>query len=297
MIALPAGIVIPSFAGEDLHRITVRMRKPDRNGNKYHYVRGSIRDLWLTDAGTGCFITIEAELDCLAVIAAAGDLIGTIGIGSTGVKPDRRAAAILDRATCILGGLDGDRPRKNEKTGRVEMPGPMAGRWWAQTYGSRYLRWVVPEGKDPGEAFEAGVNLRLWIQAGLAKQGQRVPGAPAKAALVKAAPLKKTPRAQPSPAKQQQEPENKVLELTLSNGTTIYLTNDHACWRDLAAQLKPVFTQLELDRLQAATADLEPEQRLAAALRVIEVKETLGGFVKRGELLDQIIEEEEIHAG
>ena len=156
MMALPAGLVIPYFCSGLLHRITIRLIRidPQMPKKKYHYVTGSIRDLWITNPKAKAFVTQEAELDCIAIDEAVGDLVGTIGIGSTGVRPDMRTAAALGKSLCILGGLDFD------------APGIKAGSWWEETY-SQYKRWPVPQGKDAGEFFQAGGNLRLWIMAGL----------------------------------------------------------------------------------------------------------------------------------
>lgn len=168
MLMLPAGIVSPYFVDGKLHRIAIRLIKPDprQPRKKYHYVVGSIRDLWLTNPTAKAFVVQEAEFDCMAVAAAAGDLVGTIGIGSTGVRPDKRCAAALKSSICILGSLDFDSPRYNQQTGKNERPGAKGSEWWAKTY-PHYTRWPVPSGKDAGEAFENGVDLRTWVLAGL----------------------------------------------------------------------------------------------------------------------------------
>ncbi len=153
-LKLDAGLIIPYFVDGLLHRITIRLVKPVVGQGKYSYVKGSIRDLFVTNGSARAFVTAEAELDCIAIDAAAGDLVGTIGIGSTGVRPDMRAAAALDQSLCILGALDTD------------PAGVQAGAWWEEHY-PQYRRWPVPEGKDPGEAFQAGVDLRTWVMAGL----------------------------------------------------------------------------------------------------------------------------------
>ncbi|MBU1138826.1 MAG: hypothetical protein KKA76_07610 [Proteobacteria bacterium] len=155
-LMLPAGLVIPYIVDGILHRITIRLLLPDPQNpkKKYHYVVGSMRDVWLSNPSAKAFVTSEAELDCIAVDEAAGDLVGTVGIGSTGVKPERRAADALSKSLCILDGLDYDQAGAN------------AGVWWQETY-PQSKRWPVPEGKDPGEAFAAGVDLRMWILAGL----------------------------------------------------------------------------------------------------------------------------------
>jgi len=162
MMALPAGLVIPYLVDGRLHRLTIRLLRPDpQTGKKYHYVTGSIRDLWLSNPGARAFITQEAELDCIAIDEAAGDLVGTVGIGSTGVRPDLRTATILEQSLCILGGLDFDGLGSKAAAAVVQ-----AGQWWEKTY-SQYQRWPVPAGKDAGEFFQAGGDLRLWVMAGL----------------------------------------------------------------------------------------------------------------------------------
>lgn len=156
MLMLPAGLVIPYVVNGMLHRLNIRLLRPDPQNpkKKYHYVVGSMRDVWLSNPSAKAFVISEAELDCMAVDEAAGDIVGTIGVGSTGVKPEKRAAESLSRSLCILDGLDYDHA------------GAMAGAWWRDTY-PQSRRWPVPEGKDPGEAFAAGVDLRMWILAGL----------------------------------------------------------------------------------------------------------------------------------
>ncbi len=168
MIMLPAGLVIPCIVNGRLHRLTIRLvgKDPQQPKKKYHYVRGSMRDVWLSNPSARAFVLQEAELDCIAVDGAVGDLVGTIGLGSTGVKPEIRSAKSLESAMVILDGMDYDEPRINQRTGKTERPGAEAGKWWRKQY-PQYVRWPVPEGKDSGEAFAAGVDLRQWIMAGL----------------------------------------------------------------------------------------------------------------------------------
>jgi hypothetical protein len=48
----------------------------------------------------------------------------------------------------------------------MERPGAAGGKWWREQY-QQYKRWPVPRGKDAGEAFAAGIDLRMWVMAGL----------------------------------------------------------------------------------------------------------------------------------
>jgi hypothetical protein len=168
MLMLPAGMVIPVFVDGTLREIGIRLIKPDpkQPKKKYHYVRGSSRPVWLTNPSAKAFVLQEAVLDCIAVDEAAGDLVGTIGLGTTGVAADTRVAAALKASYSLLDAMDFDEPKLNQRTGRMERAGSKAGRQWKEQY-SQYRRWPVPEGKDAGDAFQAGIDLRAWILAGL----------------------------------------------------------------------------------------------------------------------------------
>ncbi|MDX9894310.1 MAG: primase-helicase zinc-binding domain-containing protein [Desulfofustis sp.] len=153
-VKLEAGLVIPYFVDDLLRCLTVRKVRVGKNEPKYDYVKGSVREMFLTNPSAKAFVVVESMFDAIAVDVAAGDLVGAVGVGTTGMRPDLRAAAVLDGSLCILGGLDND------------AAGIAAGEWWASTY-RQYRRWPVPEGKDPGEFFERGGDLRAWILAGL----------------------------------------------------------------------------------------------------------------------------------
>ena len=45
-------------------------------------------------------------------------------------------------------------------------PGAWAAAWWAENFSQAEI-WPPPRGKDPGEAYQKGVNIRDWIIAGL----------------------------------------------------------------------------------------------------------------------------------
>lgn len=250
-LILPAGLVIPYIVDEHLHRLTIRMLRPDRQNprKKYHYVVGSMRDVWLSNPLAQAFVVIEAELDCIAVDEAAGDLVGTIGLGSTGIKPDSRAAAALDGSICILNAMDYD------------APGAKAGAWWEKTY-HQAKRWPVPAGKDPGEATATGVDLRSWILAGL-------PPVIRDAGNID----------DPETTCQDQNPPAGTAGyriMTLSCGREIYLTDDEQLWDDLAAAGKIVFSGHELRRLSAACAGLPANQGEKIKEKVLEAKEIFG---------------------
>lgn len=259
-LMLPAGLVIPYIVDGRLHRLTIRLLRPDQKNprKKYHYVVGSMRDVWLSNPQARAFVVAEAELDCIAVDEAAGDLVGTIGLGSTGVKPEKRAAAALGRSLCILNSMDYD------------LPGAKAGTWWEKTY-PQTRRWPVPEGKDPGEAFAAGVDLRLWVLAGLPPvfQVQEEPAA------------REEKISGPDHADDQPGGEYRVM--TLTDGREICLTDDQEAWRQLAEAGEVVFSGNELRRLQLACVDLSPDEAAEMKKLVLDAKEVFGAaYIYRG---------------
>ncbi len=153
-IKLVAGLVIPYIVDGNLHRITIRLVKPGPKDPKYDYVRGSIRDLWMSNPSARAHVVIEAELDCIAVDEAVGDLIGTVGLGGSGVRPEVGADEHLKKSACILGSQDFDEA------------GFKSHAFWVENY-PNYKLWPVPDGKDPGEAFQKGIDLRDWALGGL----------------------------------------------------------------------------------------------------------------------------------
>lgn len=108
---------------------------------------------WGLDKGT--IITVEAELDGLLLHQQAGDLAGVIALGSAKARPDRVTHEALERADLVLNCLDSDGAGAKE-----------AWSWWKRTY-KNAKRWPVHIGKDPAEAFQKGLDLRVWVMAGL----------------------------------------------------------------------------------------------------------------------------------
>lgn len=79
-----------------------------------------------------------------------------MAIRSNQTKPDTVAHGQLRNAVCILLALD----YEDSGAGIVGLE------WWLSTYAA-CLRWPTPEGKDPGNAFEMGVDIREWLDGGL----------------------------------------------------------------------------------------------------------------------------------
>lgn len=164
---VPRGIVIPTYIDEVIHRVRVRVPEEDRSEDVPGYVAvsGSGDDVAVLNPFLRAFVVVEADLCALLIDWVAGDLVGAIPLVSCDVKPKSRAAALLEKALCILVGTDYE-PRSNGNTGKYENPGGKAARWWLRNY-SRAKRWPVPVGKDPGDALSRGVDIRAWVLAGL----------------------------------------------------------------------------------------------------------------------------------
>jgi hypothetical protein len=158
---LPRGLVIPSIRAGYVQRL--RIRRPEGEP-RYYVVPGSGNAPLFAGRQHRAAVVVESELDALALAEAGGDLAGAYAIGNSSAKPDAESFATLRGLDRILIATDFDEPDHNGNR-----PGTAAARWWLQTF-PQAIRWPVPAGKDPGEAFQEGVNLREWIVAGLTRR-------------------------------------------------------------------------------------------------------------------------------
>ena len=170
---LPKGIVIPYWRAGVLQRIKIRQDNGFEFGPRYYMVPGSSSAPMCLNPDARAFVVVEAELDAIACWAAAPDSVGALGMGTLGGKPDEWLHAILSACLCILNALDVERispkddtPEAIEEAQKKELMQARQRDWWQKTY-PHAERWPVPAGKDPGEAFAAGVDLKTWIVAGL----------------------------------------------------------------------------------------------------------------------------------
>ncbi|MHC1701772.1 MAG: primase-helicase zinc-binding domain-containing protein [Humidesulfovibrio sp.] len=173
---IPRGIVIPDYGpagyAEGALPIRIRIRRPNKDvaGTdfpKYHVMPGSGMAPLLLGAAARAFVVVEAELDAMLVHHLAGDKVGALAVLTNRGKPDAAAFAALSRALTTLVALDYDQAGAEGWT------------WWRDNCPTA-RRWPVPAGKDPGDAFKEGEDLRAWILAGLPpvlRQGR--PEAPA----------------------------------------------------------------------------------------------------------------------
>jgi len=170
---IPRGIVIPHREAGQVVRVRIR-REQDDELPRYYVLPGSTMQTMVRGEVKRAAMVIEAELDAVMVGHQAGDLVRTVALGAAKTKPDARAAALLDEAAVILVALDFD------KTGEDAV------QWWTSRY-PQARHWPAPQGKDPGDAFKAGVDIRAWVAAGL-PEGWTLGQAARKSALHKRAP-------------------------------------------------------------------------------------------------------------
>lgn len=159
---LPQGLVIPWLDSADGSVLRVRIRRSGdlSFGPRYYVVPGSSSGTLMLGPGSPAHVVVESELDAFLVHQEAGQLVGAVAVGSSNTRPDARALEVLKESRHVLVALDFDKA------------GAKGWLWWSQNV-PEAARWPVPKGKDPGEAWEAGVDLRAWILAGL-PEGLRI---------------------------------------------------------------------------------------------------------------------------
>jgi DNA primase len=152
---LPAGLVIPFAMQEKIQRLRIRRSDPG-DGNRYIVASGSsMAPMILGEREAKAAILVESELDAILLWQEVGDLCAIVALGSAQAKPDAATEALLKRMKTILVSLDDD------VTGQQQIV-----RYWLKTF-PQAKYYAVPGGKDPSGAWQEGLNLRLWIQAGL----------------------------------------------------------------------------------------------------------------------------------
>ena len=172
VMPIQRGIIIPSFRDTKLYRIRIRRLDEDlaefpedQKPPKYLFQDGSGKGLVIRNPDARAFLVVESDLCDLLIDHLAGDVVCSVALTSCGIRPDSASVAPLSAAVWIGNALDFD-PRTNKTTGKHESPGGQNARWW-QKHFPRSERWPVPVGKDPGDAFQAGVDIRQWVISGL----------------------------------------------------------------------------------------------------------------------------------
>lgn len=158
---IPRGIVIPTLAPDGrVLNLRIRRHKEDlsERAPKYLELEGSCKaPLFLRSsrpAPLAVYFVTEAELDAMLIHHATGGVIGAMAVRTNRGKPDAAAHTRLRYAARVCIALDYDDP------------GADGVDFWERAYPTS-LRWPTPEGKDPGDAFSLGVDIRGWVAAAL----------------------------------------------------------------------------------------------------------------------------------
>ena len=157
MLWQPRGIIIPCFKDEKVYRIRIRRPKSDLKTDrdvKYYVMPGSGMEVMDINTDKISIVPVETELYAMLIARHAGSITGVVSLGSAQNKPGSNVFYNLKKTLRILVVLDYDEA------------GQKAWKWWADNFKNAKL-WPVPNGKDPGEAFEKGVDIKSWIRSGL----------------------------------------------------------------------------------------------------------------------------------
>lgn len=282
---LPLGLVIPQWIDGRCTRL--RIRRPVITGDepRYWVVPGSGREPLISNHNRTAFVVVESELDAILLDRMAGDLAGMVAMGNSSIKPTTASHGLFEAALHLSISLDSDPLSHNQRTGAPQSAGATGSRWWLSTY-RQAERVPIIGGKDPGEAYQAGVDLRAWVLAGLPPRFHlkaRQQGSP-DPVVVADAPVVALPDA---PVVEPQPLAPGVRVLTLTDGRVIHITSDRAEWQDLVDAGQLAFSEQELLRLQAACASMTPAEKTEFVRLVVDAKEVFNnGYISRGEVVE-----------
>jgi len=248
---LPTGLVIPWLVDGQLHRLRIRRETGDP---RYFVVPGSGRSAVISRMDAAAYVVVESELDAILLDAVAGDLVGVVAQGNSTARPDSITMPVLQNAMHISVALDTDEA------------GAKASRWWLDQFDTAH-RWPVVGGKDPGEAFTAGVDIRSWVVAGL-------PPAFRVASTVPASPQ---PQTEPKQAS--------LVTIAKIKDRQIHITDHQPTWSALMDEGKTAYSNHELQRLAKAVELAGPEQAEHAKEILMGIKDVFGGYILKTEAL------------
>lgn len=251
---LPEGIVIPYQVGGRLHRVRIRRDEVTGDSPRYYWVPGSGNDVVVFSPGRSAAVIVESDLDGLLVDYLAGDIITTIPLGTSSARPKQAASAALAAAAVILVALDADEA------------GLKGWKWWRENYNNTAIRWPVPVGKDPGEAYQQGIDIRAWIIAGLPISLQ-----PKAVAHDVAECETKLAETETNTAEDETTAAPVVHTITAQDGRVIHITDDPDEYSRLVAEKKIVFDSKEMAMVRESKAT--PEQ----AASFINIKQAFPG--------------------
>ncbi|MCF8026136.1 MAG: toprim domain-containing protein [Desulfobacteraceae bacterium] len=156
MLWIPRGLVIPMITANGVERVRIRRPNDDIRTEKdirYYTLPGSSMAPLVADNGKRAWVVVESDLDAILVAGTAGAVTNVAALGTASAKPDPETFGRLQASLRVLVALDSDEA------------GAKAFEWWAKQM-ENARRWPVPDGKDPGEAYQAGVDILSWVMEG-----------------------------------------------------------------------------------------------------------------------------------
>ena len=242
---LPKGIVIPTYVDGTIHRLRIRKHELRNSEDaRYYWVPGSGNDVVVINPAAQAFVIVEADLDGHLINCLAGDMVGSVALGTCSAHPKETAFQILRASLSILVALDFD--PGTDKSGNYKNPGGKSSRWWQEQF-TQARRWPVIGAKDPGDAYKAGIDLRAWIIAGL-------PPAMTIAAPVE---VEKTQDVVVPAAATDTTYSKEVFIVRSADGREINITDDQPEYRRLAKEGKIVFNSREMTLVKETGATKE----------------------------------------
>ena len=141
-----------------VNAVKIRIANRQENQPKYYNLPGSTTAPFILGSIPIVYI-VESELDAFLIKQEAGDLVTVAAMGSAQNKPCADTVNFFKTALALFIALDTD-----------DRAGYLGAAWWCNQF-SRAVRWPVPVGKDPSEAWQQGLNIRAWVHAGIESTG------------------------------------------------------------------------------------------------------------------------------
>lgn len=152
-VHMPKGIVLPYMVDGQIRRVKIRRDsyRHDDKFSKYVGVIGSQKSMSYYPGTTNRMIVVESELDAMAIDYISKGRLHVVATGSNTRRPDRITHEAARDCSLIAIAYD------NDPEGRK-----MLARW--QEFYHTCIKYPVQEGKDVGEAFERGWDVKEWIE-------------------------------------------------------------------------------------------------------------------------------------
>lgn len=157
---LPRGLTLPVRRKSGVVALLIRRAdwKSEDDTPKYWQAKGSGNGCYCLGASGLPVVLVESLLDAVLVWQEAGDVAAAVALTGASKRPDAGTTAFLRTSPLVLWSLDFDGPGKKEWA------------WWAEHFRAvKCPRWLA---KSPGDMRQAGIPIRLWVEAGIAEAGK-----------------------------------------------------------------------------------------------------------------------------